>query len=70
MVKPYEYKCIRLGKGWFWPKSEADTYKEVIEKYARQGWKLVQIFAQIIIVRSEIRKYDVILKKFQKLRES
>ena len=41
----YEYKFIRLGKGWLWPKSEADTYKEVIEEYARKGWKLVQDFA-------------------------
>ena len=41
----YEYKFIRLGKGCFWPKSEADTYKEVIDKHASRGWKLIQIIA-------------------------
>ena len=45
MKHNYEYKFIRLGKGLFWPTRQADTYKEVIEKYAREGWKLIQIFA-------------------------
>lgn len=45
MAQQYEYKFVRLGKGWFWPTSEADTYREEIEKYAKEGWKLIQVFA-------------------------
>ena len=45
MQKKYENKFVRLGKGWLWPTSEADTYKEVIHEYAKEGWRLVQVFA-------------------------
>ena len=45
MDQKYEYKFIRLGKGLLWPNSEADTYKEVIHDYSKEGWRLVQIFA-------------------------
>ena len=42
----YEYKFVRLGEGWFGVKRHArDDYQEEIHRYARDGWRLVQIFA-------------------------
>lgn len=45
-MRKYEYKFVRLGEGWFGVKSDAKQgYQAAIEEHARQGWRLVQIFA-------------------------
>ncbi|HKI03818.1 MAG TPA: DUF4177 domain-containing protein [Thermoanaerobaculia bacterium] len=42
----YEYKFVRLGEGLIAAKREAeDQYQTVVLEHARQGWRLVQIFA-------------------------
>jgi hypothetical protein len=46
MTRRYEYKFVRLGEGWLGVKSDArKTYQDVVQQYAREGWRLVQIFA-------------------------
>ena len=42
----YEYKFVKLDvdKG-FWTKKPSESYQETIRQHARQGWRLVQIFA-------------------------
>jgi hypothetical protein len=45
MSEKYEYKLVRLGHGLLWPKSEAETYKEIVHQHAKEGWRLVQVFA-------------------------
>jgi hypothetical protein len=40
----YVYKFVRLHLRFFSGKPERD-YRHVVEDYARQGWRLVQIFA-------------------------
>ena len=46
MEPRYEYKFVRLGEGWVGVRKEArESYQEVIHDHARQGWRLVQIFA-------------------------
>ncbi len=46
MAERVEYKFIRLGEGWMYVSKEAQsTYQEVIQEHAREGWRLVQIFA-------------------------
>ncbi|MSR63417.1 MAG: DUF4177 domain-containing protein [Planctomycetes bacterium] len=45
-MRKYEYKFVRLGEGWLGVKSDAKhEYQEKIEEHARQGWRLVQVFA-------------------------
>ena len=63
MSEKYEYKFIRLGKGWLWPTSEADTYKEVISEHARGGWKLIQIFAPSRGIWGLSNFHEVILER-------
>lgn len=42
----YEYKFVRLGQGLIAAKREAeDQYQDVVREHARQGWRLVQVFA-------------------------
>ena len=61
--KKYEYKFIRLGKGWPWATSEADSYEKVIEKYAREGWKQLQIFAPSRGIWGLANFHEVILER-------
>ena len=63
MSEKYEYKFIRLGKGWFWTAREADTYKEVIEKYAKEGWRLIQVFAPSRGIWGLANFHEVILER-------
>jgi hypothetical protein len=42
----YEYKFIRLGEGWLGVRrSGKEGYQEVVHRNAREGWRLVQVFA-------------------------
>lgn len=46
MKQKYEYKFVRIGEGFFGVKSQAASeYQGVILEHAREGWRLVQIFA-------------------------
>ena len=44
MKQKFENKFVRLGEGWLCVhKSGKDEYQEAVDKYARDGWRLVQI---------------------------
>ena len=46
MNQKYEYKFVRIGEGWFSVKSRAlGEYQQIIQDHARDGWRLVQVFA-------------------------
>jgi hypothetical protein len=46
MPSKYEYKFVRLGEGLLGVRRSAkDQYQQVIHEHARDGWRLVQIFA-------------------------
>jgi hypothetical protein len=46
MARKYEYKFVRLGEGLLGVRRSAkDQYQQVIHEHARDGWRLVQIFA-------------------------
>ncbi|MCP5519172.1 MAG: DUF4177 domain-containing protein [Verrucomicrobiales bacterium] len=46
METRYEYKHVRMGEGWFGVRKQAlDEYPRVVEEHARDGWRLVQVFA-------------------------
>ncbi len=60
----YEYKFVRLGEGWTAAKSEArDHYQEQIHLHAREGWRLVQIFAPGVGVYGAAKYYELILER-------
>ena len=46
MTGSYEYTFVRLGEGRFnVRKVGRETYQDVVHQHAREGWRLVQIFA-------------------------
>ena len=64
MASNFEYKFVRLGEGFFGVRREArDTYQDVIAQHARDGWRLVQIFAPGIAGHGAAKYYEIILER-------
>jgi hypothetical protein len=64
MEQKYEYKFVRLGEGIIWVRSVAQkTYQHVIEEYAQNGWRLVQIFAPSLSIYGITRFYELIFER-------
>ncbi len=60
----YEYKFIRLGEGWTSARTEArEGYQQAIHEHARDGWRLVQIFAPGIGAYGAATYYELILER-------
>ena len=62
----YEYKFIRLGEGLLYVSKEAKlTYQATIEEHAKDGWRLVQIFAPAIggAGSGSAKYYEIILER-------
>jgi hypothetical protein len=60
----YEYKFIRLGEGWTSARREAcEEYQNHIHQHARDGWRLVQIFAPGVGVYGAAKYYELILER-------
>jgi len=60
----YEYKFIRLGEGILGVRREArKTYQDMIHQHAREGWRLVQIFAPGIGASGAAKYYEIILER-------
>ena len=63
-MKKYGYKFVRLGEGWLSVrKSGRDDYKTAIHEHARDGWRLVQIFAPGIGGYGAAKYYELILER-------
>ena len=64
MIQKYEYKFERLGEGWLSARGEAiNHYQERIHEHAREGWRLVQIFAPGIGVEGKAKFYELVLER-------
>ena len=50
----YEYKFVKVDLNRFWAsvKKPKEDYHKIIKQYAKEGWRLVQIFAPSISVRA------------------
>lgn len=60
----YQYQFVRLGEGFLAAKKEAkQDYQEVIERYAAEGWRLVQIFAPGTGAYGAAKYYELILER-------
>lgn len=64
MEQRYEYKFVRLGEGWLTVRRDAkDGYRQVVEEHARDGWRLVQIFAPGIGGYGAAKYYELVLER-------
>lgn len=64
MQRKYEYEFVRLGKGWMSVrKSAEEQYRQVIDDYAREGWRLVQIFAPGTGAYGAAKYYELIFER-------
>ncbi len=64
MKQRFEYKFVRLGEGFRMATSEAcDDYQQEIREHARDGWRLVQIFAPGIGVGGAAKYYELVLER-------
>ena len=60
----YEYKFVRLGEGWIGAKREArEEYQEQVHQHAREGWRLVQVFAPGVGAYGVAKYYELILER-------
>jgi hypothetical protein len=60
----YEYKFVRLGEGIMAARKEAkQTYQDVIRQHARDGWRLVQVFAPGIGGYGSAEYFEIILER-------
>lgn len=63
----YEYKFIKVDLKFGWKGSKpAEDYQEIVEEYAREGWRLVQIFAPPISGYGAASFYEIILERENK----
>ncbi len=68
MAKTYEYKFVRLGQyrgsALFGVRDkERETYKDIVREHARDGWRLVQIFAPGIAAFGAAKYYELIFER-------
>ena len=66
--KSFEYKFVRLGEyrgsALFGVRdSERESYQQVVHEHARDGWRLVQIFAPGTAAFGAARYYDLIFER-------
>ncbi len=60
----FEYKFVRLGEGMIGVRKEArEGYQEEIKKYAREGWRLVQVFAPGTGGQGGAKYFELILER-------
>ena len=64
MRQKYEYKFVRMGEGLLSARREArNSYQEQIQRHARDGWRLVQIFAPGIGGYGAAKYYELVLER-------
>jgi len=64
MQARFEYKFVRLGEGWMGVKRNArKNYQDEVERYAREGWRLVQIFAPGTGGYGMAKYYELVLER-------
>ena len=68
MARSFEYKFVRLGEysgsAFFGVHDKArNAYEEVVHDHARDGWRLVQIFAPGVAAFGAARYYELIFER-------
>jgi hypothetical protein len=64
-MKPrYEYKFVRVGEGWLAARrAAAQTYQAVVHEHAREGWRLVQVFAPSTGAYGAAKYFELIFER-------
>jgi hypothetical protein len=67
-VERYEYKFVRLGEyrgsALFGVRDkDRETHREIVDEHAREGWRLVQIFAPGTAAFGAARYYELIFER-------
>jgi hypothetical protein len=64
LSQKYEYHFVRFGEGfWGLRRKAPDEYQDVVHEYARQGWRLVQVFAPGVGVYGAATHFDLIFER-------
>lgn len=64
MPERYEYRFVRLGEGWLSVRKPGrDGYQDVVRKHARDGWRLVQVFAPGTGVYGRAKYFELIFER-------
>lgn len=64
MSQRYEYEFVRLGEGWLGVRGDAERdYREEIHRWARNGWRLVQVFAPGTGAYGKAKYYELIFER-------
>jgi hypothetical protein len=64
MKQKFEYKFVRVGEGWLGVSRKAeDEYRQIIQDHARDGWRLVQVFAPSTGTYGIAKYFEVILER-------
>ena len=64
MNQRYEYKFVRMGEGWMGVRKSAKMeYQDVVKDHARQGWRLVQVFAPSLGGYGMSKYFELILER-------
>jgi len=64
MSQQYEYKFVRLGEGWMHvTRAARQEYQQVVHEHARDGWRLVQIFAPGTGAYGAAKYYEAIFER-------
>ncbi len=60
----YEYKFVKVEmKSHLFRVKPVENYHEIVEKYSRDGWRLVQIFAPAIRGYGWVDFYELIFER-------
>jgi hypothetical protein len=64
MKQQYEYLFVRVGEGLLFVGGAAEReYQRIIRDHARDGWRLVQIFAPSTGAYGASKYYEIVLER-------
>ena len=64
MRQRYEYRFVRLGEGWLAVRNAGtSSYQDAVHEYARDGWRLVQIFAPGTGAYGAAKYFELVLER-------
>lgn len=67
MATTFEYEFVRLGQYWgsalFVRDKARESYQAVVEERARDGWRLVQIFAPGIAAFGAAKYFELVFER-------
>jgi hypothetical protein len=63
-MERYEYRFEHLGEGWLAVRREGkQSYQDLVHERAREGWRLVQVFAPGIGGYGAAKYYELIFER-------